>query len=128
MIEESLFNALQDASIKALATGGIWPMQRREDLPVPQLVYRFIAGVNSPTLNTSGMFKARVELNALAESYSDAARLRAAVLAVLDGYVSPASDAIKIQNANIVNGAMDDFDKEAREYRCLCEVYLFYTL
>ena len=127
MIEESLFNALQDPSITAVATGGVWPMEPREDQPYPQVVYRFIASVSAPTLSTSGMFKTRVELNCLGASYSQAATLRNAVLAVLDGYISPPTDAVRIQNATVLNGEMDDFDKEAREYRCLCEVYLFHT-
>jgi hypothetical protein len=45
----------------------------------------------------------------------------------MDGYISPSTDVVRIQNATILNGEMDDFDKEAREYRCLCEVYLFHT-
>lgn len=127
MIEESLFTALSDPSITALATGGVWPLEPREDQPYPQVVYRFIASVSTPTLNTSGMFKTRVELNCLGSTYSSAAKLRGAVLGVMDGYISPSTDAVKIQNATILNGEMDDFDKEAREYRCLCEVYLFHT-
>lgn len=128
MIEESLFSALQDASVTSLAAGGIYPLEPREDKPYPQIVYRFIASTSTPTLDTSGMFRARVEINCLADNYSDAAKLRSAVTGVLDGYISPPSDATRIQNAIILNGEMDDFDKEAREYRCLCEVYLYYTL
>lgn len=127
MIEESLFSALQAPSITALAKGGVWPLEPREDRPWPQVTYRFISSVSKPTLDTSGMFRARVEINCWGHTYSDAAKLRAAVLAVLDGYVSPSTDSPRIQNATVQSAQMDDFDKEARTYRCLCELYLFHT-
>lgn len=127
MIEQSLYNALVgSAAVTALCANRIYPVQLPEQATMPAIEYQFISAVSAATLTSSGMFRTRVQIGCWGNNYGDAAKLRAAVLDLLDGYVSPATDETRIQNSLIVNAKRDDFDHELLMYRCMCEFYLLH--
>lgn len=128
MIEQSLYNALTNsAAIAALCANRIYPLLLPDEAAMPAIDYQFISAVSAPTLTSSGMFRTRVQINCWGSNYGSAATLRAAVLDLLDGYVSPATDETRIQSSLIINAKRDDFDHELLMYRCMCEFYLLHT-
>jgi hypothetical protein len=129
MIQESLYAALTaNPAIVAAAPGGIWPMQGPENGGV-YLAYRFVGSTEMPNFDNSGLARARVELTAVAASYSDAAKLRFAVIEGLYGAqdAEPAADGTWLQSARLLSSDLDMFDHEQRCHRCSCEFYLTFS-
>lgn len=121
MIESALFSVLSGSSaITAIAGTRIYLAVLPEDADLPAIVYRFIAGVTSPTMDTRGTQRVRVSIECLAQKDVDAANLRAAVTATLAGYRDANFSAALI-------GYIDDFDYEALEYRAIVETYLTFS-
>lgn len=117
-----------DAGVAALVATRVFPVEVPEDVTLPALLYRFVGGTSSPTLMTSGMQKARVQFDCYGETYDDASALRNAVVAALNGYQGTLADGTLLQNAWALGPGTDFFEDDPRQFRCMVEFYLMYTL
>ena len=132
MIQAGIFNLLsQNSSIAAMAGSNparIWPVLLPEDPTLPAITYHVIGGASMPTLSTSGMQRLRMQFDCWGADYDDAATLRAALIAALNGYQGTLSDGTYLQYAQLIGPGTDFFEDAPRTFRCLCEFYLLYDL
>jgi Protein of unknown function (DUF3168) len=124
MIETAIFATLStSAAVTALAGTRVYPATLPKDPTLPAVVYRFIGGAATPTMDTAGKQRARLQLDCIAETYSDAITLRKAVVQTLAGYRSAAFQ------AQVLNATTDDgFDQDLLQYLAICEVYIWFSL
>ena len=123
MIETDLYNVLSTSSpITSITGSNIYPVAMPTNVQAVSLTYRLVGTVSDPTLDTSGLQKARFQLDCWAADYNDAITLRAAVVSVLNGYENAATFA-----AQLLNQA-DYFENELLRYRAVVEFYLLYDL
>jgi Protein of unknown function (DUF3168) len=128
-LPNGLFSLLTaDAGISALIGTRVYPVVLPENPTLPALLYKFVGGQSDPTLDTSGEQKLRLELDCYGASFDDASALRDAVTAALNGYQGTLSDGTFLQNAWRLSPGVDFFEDEPRQYRCMVEFYLLYTL
>jgi Protein of unknown function (DUF3168) len=123
MIGPVLYSVLSDASAITAIVGvnGIWPVVLPTDTAMPAIVYRVIGARTSPTNDTFGNTRYRVEIDSYATDWDTALELRAAVISSLNGYVD--------ENMNIqLLQPIDDFDPDLLQYRAMAEFYLFSDL
>lgn len=126
MIQIGIFSLLTGfPGVAALVGTRVIPVTLPEPPILPALTYQFAGGSSQPTFETSGMQKQRVQFDCWGQSYDDAASLRAALIAALNGYQGALSDGTYLQNAELLQ-SMDFFENEARQYRCMVEFYLWY--
>ncbi len=117
MIEQSLFSVLSSA----LPGARIYPLTLPLEPILPALTYSVIGATASPTLNTSGLTRYRVEISCYGQTYFDAATLRSQLKAALNGY----------QDHNMTvnwTSNTDYFLHEALQYRCCAEFHILSVL
>jgi hypothetical protein len=123
MIESTLYNIITaDPGIAALITTRAYPVILPTDPTLPAISYLIVGGSSTPTMDTSGMQKTRLEVNCWGSTYSDAVTLRTAVRNALSEYFDPV--------ANIYITCLqprDLFDYELRQFRAIYEFYVFHT-
>lgn len=128
MIEQGIYSLLRnDAGVAALAGTRVFPVLLPESPTLPALTYQVVGGSSDQTFETSGYQRLRVQLDCWGESYADAVTLRAAVSKAVDGYQGPLSDGTFLLDAQTLQTA-DFFEQEARQYRAMLEVYLYFDL
>ena len=136
MIDEGIYSLLAaDAGVSALVDGRIYAVEGPPDATkMPYVVYRFVGGLASPTLSTSGVLRQRVEVDAYAAASSAglqpgtvAAKIRRAVIAALNGWQQTLSDGTRVLDTYLVNPGTD-FCTEQMIFRCMSEFYVDYTL
>jgi hypothetical protein len=129
MIDAGLYTLLSgDSALTALATGGIFAVAAPDDASkYPCVAYSFVGGSAEPTMNTSGVYRQRIELNGLAFDRPTAAAIRAAIIKALDGWRQLLGDGTNVITAEVLNPGTD-FISEQRIFRCLVEFYVHYTL
>lgn len=134
MIADSIFALLSaDPGVAAIAGTRIYPMVLPDDAAFPAITYQQVGGSSTPTMDTSGVQKLRLQIDCwsaplpLGGTYRQASGLRDAVRRALDGYSGVLGDGTQLSRAWIVNPGMDFFAHEALQYRCMLEFYLLYT-
>jgi hypothetical protein len=129
MLAEGLYALLSGSAVAALAQGGIYPGAAPDDqAQYPCVSYSLVGGSADPGLTTTGVIRQRVELNGFSfNSYAEAAQIRAAIIAALDGWQLTLSDGVRILDAYLLNPGTD-FVSEQRCFRCMVEFYVLYTL
>lgn len=115
-----------DDALSALIEGRISPVLLREGICLPALTYHIVGGSSSPTLNTSGMQRVRIEFDAFGRSYLEAANVREALRILLNGYQGPLSNGMYLQNVEFVQ-AVDFYDSDPRQFRCMSEFYVYFN-
>jgi hypothetical protein len=129
VIEQGIFSLLStDSGVSSLAGTRIYPIELPEGATLPALVYKDVGGSSSPTLSTSGAQRLRLELDAYGNSFADAANLRKAVITALNGFQGVLSDGTNLLTADLINPGLSFFDDEPRQFRCMAEFYLLYSL
>jgi hypothetical protein len=93
----------------------------------PCLTLALVGGSSTPTLNTSGTVRQRVELNGFALTYPAADAIRSAIIAALNGWQETLEDGTNVLETSLLNPGTD-FVSEQRIFRCLVEFYVLYTL
>lgn len=129
MIQEGLYSLLaNNGGVRSLINGRVYPVLAPDDLAqYPCISYSCVGGSVAPTLDTSGVLRQRVELNALAQDYATAANIREAIVAAINGYQGRLDDGTRILNTVLLNPGTD-FCSDQRVFRCMAEFYFFYTL
>lgn len=134
MIDAGLVALLQaNAGLEALIGTRIYPDVLPDEPTLPAITYQFLGGNSKPTFNTSGMQKLRVEFNCWSASWpqggtkAQAAAVRDALVAALNGYQGTLTDGTRLLTADLIHPGMSFFERELLQYRCLIEFYLLYT-
>jgi hypothetical protein len=123
MIETALFTVLSTASaVTALAGTRIYPAVLPKNPTLPAAVYKFAGGANTPTMDTRGKQRSRLQIDCFGETYSDAVNLRKAIAQTLGGYVSA-----EFQSQVLTIGS-DGFDEDLLQYVAILEVYVWFSL
>lgn len=126
MIEQGLWHLLSTTTaITALCKTRIYPVILPTDPTYPCALYKTIAAKPSPTMDTSGFQRWRVEFDCFAYAYMDAAALRSALRSTLEGYRGVLSDGTSLQDCQFIQLG-DMFEEDARVYRCMVEFYLYF--
>lgn len=115
-----------ETTITAIVGTRIEPIELSIGQTMPALVYKFVGGASSPTFETSGMQRVRVEFNCFAGSHLQADTLRETIRKFLNGFRGALSDGTKLQNADLIQN-MDLFEQDARQFRCVSEFYLYFV-
>ncbi len=117
---ESLIRSLLLASVSVSALVGtrIYPLVLPKDCPLPATDYRLVGGSASPTFDTTGPQRRRLEVNCWSDVYGDAVTLRKAVVDSLNGF---RQGSITIQFLQL----QDFFDDELLQYRATVEFYIY---
>jgi hypothetical protein len=119
MIETVFRSALTSAtSVTAIVGTRIYPLVLPTDPTLPAIDYKFVAGSNTPTMDSMGVQKYRVEVNCWGDTYGDAVSLRYAVVKALSGYTSGNTSIQYLM-------PQDDFDNDLLQYRATAEFYVF---
>ena len=128
MIQAGIFSLLsQNTSISALIGSRIYPVLLPEDSTLPAMTYHVIGGASMPTLSTSGMQRMRMQFDCWGQTYDDAATLRSTLISALNGYQGTLSDGTNLQFAQLIGPGTDFFEDAPRQFRCMCEFYLFFN-
>ena len=100
----------------------------------PSVAYSFVGGSADPTMQTTGMIRQRVQIDAFAtvpsgglSAGSVAAAIRAAVIKAVNGWQQVLGDGTNVLNAVLLNPGTD-FVSEDRIFRAMCEFYILFTL
>jgi hypothetical protein len=127
MIDVGIFQLLSTtAAITSLCETRIYPTVLPTGPTLPAVTYRMISAKPSPTLTTSGFQRWRMQCDCFAETRAQAAGLREALRSTLEGYNGVLSDGTFLQDAQFVQ-LSDDFQDDARVYRCLIEFFLSFN-
>jgi hypothetical protein len=118
MVESSFFTALTTASaVTAICGARIYPLVLPKDSTLPAIDYKFVGGSNTPTFDSMGIQRYRVEVNCWGNTYADAVNLRLAVVKALSGYTSSNMAITYLM-------PQDFFDPELLQVRALAEFYV----
>jgi hypothetical protein len=127
MLEAGLYSLLAgETMISDLVADRITPVRLPIGSPMPALTYRIIGGASSPTFETSGMQRVRIQFDAFGDTHVDAATLRDVVRKFLNGFRGALSDGKFVQSFDLIQ-AMDFDEQYSREYRCMLEMYCMFT-
>jgi hypothetical protein len=129
VIQEGLVaRLLANQGVSAIAGANIYAMLASDEsqLNYPCVSYALVGGDNALQYETRGNRHQRIELNAHAFAYSDAARLREAVIVALDGWKEVLPDGNDVFACYLANPGID-FLGEDRIFRCLVEFYVDYN-
>lgn len=127
MIEQGIYTLLAaNSSIVAMVGTRISPVVLPENSSLPALTFHVVAGASTPTFETGGQQRLRLEFNCWGATYLDAITLRNTLVSALNGYQGLLSDGTYLQNANQLQNA-DFFDHDARLYRAMVEFYLYFN-
>lgn len=122
MIEQDFYQALSSSTQVAALTGSrVYPLLVPQDSTLPAIDYIFVGGTISPTFDTPGTAKYRIEVNCWGDTYLEAVTVRAAVIQALNGYRSATLYVRLIQ-------PRDMFDHELLQYRAMVEFYAFQSV
>lgn len=129
MIQEGIVaRLLADPGVAAIAAGNIYAMLAPPDslLSYPCVSYALVGGSQELTFTTFGYRQERIELNALALNYAQAARLRAAIIVALQDWKGVLPDGTDVIGTNLATTGID-FCGDDRIFRCLVEFYVNYN-
>jgi hypothetical protein len=119
MVETILYIALTSSeTISAICAGRIYPLLLPTDPTLPALDYKFVGGSNTPTMDSMGVQRYRIEVNCWGSTYNDAISLRYAVVKALSGYTSGNTSIQYLM-------PQDFFADDLLQYRAVAEFYLY---
>jgi hypothetical protein len=126
MIEQGLMTLLAgNAPIAALVGTRISWVVLPENSTLPALTFQNVGSISSPTFETRGMQRMRVQFDCWGATYLDAITLRKAVETLLDGFQGTLSDGTYLQNVVSLQ-QVDFFDHDVRVFRAMIEFRLYY--
>jgi hypothetical protein len=118
MTESELYTAISGASaIRAICGSRIYPLVLPNDSTLPAIDYKFVGGSSTPTFDSMGAQRYRIEVNCWGNTYSDAVALRLAVIQALSGYTSGTMSVSYLM-------PQDFFDNQLLSFRALAEFYI----
>jgi Protein of unknown function (DUF3168) len=126
VIEAGLFALLSTTGAITSLGATIYPVVRPPSPVYPCISYKLIAAKPSPTLQTSGYQRWRIEFNCFATTYAQGVALRAALRSTLEGFRGTLNDGTYLQDAQFIQ-LSDDYEDEPRIYCCMDEFYLFFN-
>ena len=122
MIESELFTAISTASaVTAICGSRVYPLVLPKDPTLPAIDYKFVGGSNTPTFDSMGAQRYRVEINCWGATYLEAVSLRLAVVKALSGYTSATMSVSYLM-------PQDFFDSELLQFRAMAEFYVLACL
>lgn len=129
MLEAGLESLLRaDTTFAALVGTRIYPVQGPPSNPTyPYVVYQ-----NAPSPATAYTFEGRrlqdktIQFDVYARTYKEGKVIFAAIEGVLSGFSGLLPDGTRVLFATQVN-EMDNFDKDQRSYRSVCEYQIQYS-
>jgi hypothetical protein len=116
-----------DAGFRAASPGGIMPTVLPQRAALPATTWMVAGGSSSPTFETSGLQKLRIQFDHHASDQAGANAARNALRNALEGYRGTLTDGTFLQWAEWLQ-PLDFFDNEPRQFRCAQEFYLYFTL
>jgi len=127
VIDAGLFSLLSSSpAITAICPGtSIYPVVLPTGPSYPCMLYKLMSAKPSPTLDTSGFQRCRVEFDCFSQTYAQAVSLRAAIRSTLEGYRGALNDGTLLQDAQFIQ-ILDDYENDARIFRAMIEMYLFF--
>lgn len=128
-MQKGLFALLAaDAGVTALVNGAIYAGEAPDQIEAyPCVAYKLVGGSVDPTVDTSGVYRQRIELNGFSfKSYAEADQIRQAIIAAVDGWQQQLGDGTVIETAFLVNPGSDSVS-EQRCFRCMCEFAVLYA-
>lgn len=127
MLSAGLYALLAgEPTITDIVADRIEPIELSIGQTMPALVYKFVGGSSSPTFNTSGMQKVRVEFSCFGDSQLQADTLRETIRKFLNGFQGTLSDGTVLQNVDLIQ-PLDFFEQYSREFCCGAEYYFYFT-
>jgi hypothetical protein len=110
-----------DSDVTAIAGTRIFPATvPKSNETFPAIVFKFVGGASTPTMDTFGMQRSRLQVDCLADDYADAIALRTAVVRALSGYTT-----LGFQSQVFNATTNDGFDRDLEQYVAICEFYVF---
>lgn len=126
MIQTGIFSLITGfTDVAALIATRVYPMTLPEAPTLPALSYQIVGGTSSPTFETSGMQKLRVQFDAWGADPDSAANVRATLIKALNGFQGQLTDGTFLQNADLQQ-QIDFFADDPRQYRCMVEFYFYF--
>lgn len=130
-ILSGLYSLLRgNAGLAAIIGDRITPVLLPEGQQLPAMTYQVVGGTSSPTFESAGMQKLRIQFDFFADaengSFDDAMNARDAHRQLLNGYTGSLTDGTYLQRATLIQ-YIDHFDNDARQYRCSAEYYLWFV-
>jgi|SRR5579875_3317747 len=123
MVGTELFTVLSGSpTVSALAGTRIYPARLPTDPTLPAATFKFAGGSNTPTMDTPGKQRSRLQIDCIGETYADAVNLRAAIAKTLGGYRSAEF------SAQVLTIGSDGFDQELLQFVAILEVYVWFSL
>jgi hypothetical protein len=123
MIGDALFSVVTGASaVSSLIGMRFYPAVLPKDPTLPAAVYRFVGGSNTPTMDTRGFQRSRLQIDCFGDTYSDAVNLRKAIAQTLGGYSSAEF------TSQILTIGSDGFDQDLLQYVAILEIYCWFSL
>jgi hypothetical protein len=133
MLEIGLTSLLQaSTAITSLVGQRIFPIaipksETPQNGPVPPtLVYKAIGSQSTPTFDTAGLQRKRIEFACWGTTYIQAITLREALIGVLQGYRGTLSDGTTVQTVLVITGT-DDFLQDSLSYCATQEFYILFN-
>ena len=129
MLQEGLYSLLKnDSGVTALVNGRIFAGDAPDDGgQYPCIAYKLVGGMSGQTLDTTGVSRQRLEIDAYSfNSAAEAAKIRAAAAKAIEGWSELLGDGINILDALSVNPGTD-LVTEQRYFWCMAEFYVLYT-
>jgi len=133
MFEIGLASLLQaSTAITSLVGQRIFPVAiPKSEVPLngpipPTLVYKTIGSQSTPTFDTAGLQRTRIEFTCWGTTYIQAITLRDALIGVLQGYRGVLSDGTNLQTVLVITGT-DDFLQDSLSYCATQEFYFLHN-
>ena len=116
-------------AVSALIGSRLYPLLLPDAPVYPAATYQVISCVEEQTLDgPTGIFTARVQVDAWSPSYSETKATAAAIRGVLDGFDGTLADGTRVANMWLCDSPADAFTPEARLYRTQQDFKLIYSL
>jgi hypothetical protein len=128
MFQEGLVALLKaDAGVSALCSHFFAVEASDDPTKYPCVSYALVGGTSDHTLDGKAPNFSRLELSAHSlASYAEADKIRAALMAAVDGWRATLPNGFRVENAELVNPGTD-FVSVQGVFRCLCEFRVFFN-
>lgn len=117
---------IADAGFIAAMGANLWPVLLPENTTVGA-TYQIVGGKDSPTFEGAGMQRVRLRFGCSAPTYAQADGGRKALRDLLDGFRGILTDGTFI-HSSLWSQDIDFYDYEPRQFRCVSEYYIMFTL
>lgn len=93
---------------------------------LPAITFHVVGGASTPTFETSGLQRMRIQFDVFGRGYLEAAQIRDTLRKFLNGYRGTMPDGTFVSNVDLIQH-IDFFEDGAREFRCSSEYYFYFT-